>query len=208
LVEALLENGCDIRYLEKEGCFPLEITVGPVSENKKGSGYLFGETINLSAKLSSQYVSSILLSAPYALNPVDLRIKGETVSQPYIDMTISVMKDFGVQVVDNSKGDLHAYYIPKGVYRNPPEYTVESDASSASYPLAMAAVTGGTVTVNNIGNAFLLSFLGTSILNENGISGKHSLQGDANFYRVLESMGCNVKQTDTSTTVTGPIDGI
>ncbi len=74
--------------------------------------------------------------------------------------------------------------IPKGVYVNPAEYNVESDASSATYPLAIAAITGTTCTISNIGSS--------------------SLQGDARFAKeVLEPMGCTVEQTATSTTVTG-----
>lgn len=165
--------------------------------------------INLSAKLSSQYVSSILLSAPYALKDVQLRIKGNTsfllhlpvadiliasvtvgeaVSQPFIDMTIKVMQQFGVRVIDMSEKDKEgkqriSWLIPQGVYHNPKDFVVEPDASSASYPLALAAITGGEVTVDNIGST--------------------SVQGDAQFYTVMERMGCSVKQTETSTTVQG-----
>nr|AGK89942.1 tetra-functional AROM-like protein [Acanthamoeba castellanii str. Neff] len=178
LVEALRENGCVINYLEKEGYFPIEVVGG------KG---LNGGVINLSAKLSSQYVSSILLSAPYALNDVDLQIKGEAVSQPFIEMTIKVMQQFGVKVVDTSKEDKISWFIPRGVYHNPKDFVVEPDASSASYPLALAAITGGEITVDNIGSS--------------------SVQGDAQFYTVMEKMGCTVNQTTTSTTVKGPARG-
>lgn len=79
----------------------------------------------------------------------------------------------------------YTYHIPKGTYVNPSEYVIESDASSATYPLAFAALTGTTVTVPNIGY--------------------DSLQGDARFARdVLKPMGCTVEQTASSTTVTGP----
>jgi len=157
-----------------------------------GGKGLSGGTINLSAKLSSQYVSSILLSAPYALNDVDLRIKGEAVSQPFIEMTIKVMQQFGVKVVDTSQKDeqgkdMISWFIPQGVYQNPQEFIVEPDASSASYPLALAAITGGKITVDNIGS--------------------NSVQGDAQFYTVMEKMGCTVNQTQTSTTVQGPPRG-
>ncbi|KAJ3261381.1 3-dehydroquinate dehydratase (3-dehydroquinase) [Boothiomyces macroporosus] len=175
LVTALQQNGSKVKYLENEGCFPLEITP---------NNGLAGGTIKLSASVSSQYVSSILISAPYAQNEVLLDLTGDSViSQPYIDMTIAMMKSFGIQVerLENS----NKYRIPKGVYMNPPEYLVEADASSATYPLAFAAITGSTVTVNNIGS--------------------NSLQGDAEFaVKVLEKMGCTVTQTPSTTTVTGP----
>jgi pentafunctional AROM polypeptide len=166
--------------LEKERYFPIQVNGG------KG---LHGGTINLSAKLSSQYVSSVLLSAPYAQNDVHLCLKGEAVSQPFIDMTIRVMEQFGIKVEDRATRDNEghvtkiAWFIPRGTYQNPREFVVESDASSASYPLAMAAITSGQVTVNSIGSK--------------------SIQGDAQFYKVMEMMGCTVSQDEKSTTVKG-----
>jgi pentafunctional AROM polypeptide len=176
LVDALRANGCDITYLESEGCLPLSIT--PI-----GKG-LPGGHIKLSASISSQYVSSILLSAPYAAEAVTLELVGDTViSQPYIDMTISMMESFGI-TVKRTPGT-HIYHIPQGVYKNPSVYEVEADASSATYPLAFAAITGTQVTVTNIGS--------------------RSLQGDAQFaVKVLKEMGCTVEQTETRTTVRGP----
>ncbi|KAI8899320.1 EPSP synthase-domain-containing protein [Globomyces pollinis-pini] len=176
LVDALKTNGSSIRYLENTGCFPLEILA-----TNKG---LTGGVINLSASVSSQYVSSILISAPYANEPVVLDLSGDSViSQPYIDMTIKMMKSFGVSV--NRIGNSNKYHIPLGVYQNPPEYLIEADASSATYPLAFAAITGNTVTVTNIGSS--------------------SMQGDADFaVKVLRPMGCEVTQTATTTTVKGP----
>ncbi|KAJ3396460.1 3-dehydroquinate dehydratase (3-dehydroquinase) [Lobulomyces angularis] len=178
LVDALVANGAKISYLGNEGALPLQI---------KAETGLLGGTINLSASISSQYVSSILMSAPYAVNPVTLILTGNAVvSQPYIDMTISMMKSFGIEVVRDSE-KLNTYHIPKGVYRNPAEYLIEADASSATYPLAFAAVTGSTVKVMNIGFK--------------------SLQGDAEFaVKVLRVMGCRVEQTETTTTVQGPVN--
>lgn len=180
LVSALTENGCTIAFKESQGCLPLAIA----------SGGLPGGRIQLAASVSSQYVSSILLCAPYAKQSVILELTGGTViSQPYIDMTIAMMRTFGIDVErhrDPSTGALlDIYTIPKGIYTNPEAYAIESDASSATYPLAVAAATGTTCTVANIGSA--------------------SLQGDARFARdVLEPMGCKVVQTMTETTVTGP----
>ncbi|KZT06660.1 Pentafunctional AroM protein [Laetiporus sulphureus 93-53] len=180
LVDALRANGSDISYLESQGCLPL--SVAPAG--------LKGEHIRLAANVSSQYVSSILLCAPYAKEPVTLElVGGQVISQPYIDMTIAMMKSFGVDVVravDEATGKPRdVYRIPKAVYKNPPEYNIESDASSATYPLAIAAITGTTCMIMNIGSA--------------------SLQGDARFAKeVLEPMGCQVVQTETETTVIGP----
>lgn len=180
LVTALQANGSKIDFLESEGCLPLAIA----PQGLKGS------QLQLAASVSSQYVSSILLCAPYAEEPITLElIGGQVISQPYIDMTVAMMKTFGVDVVrrkDPVTGKfLDVYEIPKAVYTNPPEYNIESDASSATYPLAIAAVTGTSCTIQNIGSA--------------------SLQGDAKFAKeVLEKMGCQVSQTATETTVQGP----
>ncbi|KAJ7054087.1 Shikimate dehydrogenase [Mycena amicta] len=183
LVDALRANGNKVEYLESEGCLPLSIS-------PQG---LRGSTIRLAASVSSQYVSSVLLCAPYASEPVTLELSGgQVISQPYIDMTIAMMRTFGIEVkrrVDAATGQaLNIYDIPLGPYRNPEVYNIESDASSATYPLAIAAITGTTCTIRNIGT--------------------NSLQGDARFAKeVLERMGCEVVQSETETTVTGPSVG-
>lgn len=181
LVEALRSNGSEITYVESEGSLPLSI---PATKN----GFR-GSKIQLTASVSSQYVSSILLCAPYASEPVTLElVGGQVISQPYIDMTIAMMASFGVRVSrrkDEAGNLLNIYDIPCKTYANPAEYSIESDASSATYPLAIAAMTGTTCTISNIGSS--------------------SLQGDAGFAKgVLEPMGCTVVQTETETTVTGP----
>ena len=177
LVEALRHAGSKIEYVGASGSLPLKI------EANLG---LTGGVIELGATVSSQYVSSILMCAPYARTPVTLKlVGGKPVSEPYIDMTLAMMRSFGVSV---TKSDPVTYYIPNGIYDNPPKYEVESDASSATYPLAVAAITGTTCTIPNIGS--------------------ESLQGDAQFaVSVLQPMGCRVVQTASSTTVTGPPRG-
>lgn len=169
-------NGCKVTFLESSGCLPLEI-------ESTESGLLGGK-ISLSASISSQFVSSILLSAPYASTPVFLDLTGDAViSQPYIDMTIEMMKVFGINV-ERLPGS-NQYSIPVGVYKNPPIYYVEADASSATYPLAFAAITGRHVVVQNMGS--------------------NSLQGDSQFaVKVLRRMGCHVEQTESTTSVKGP----
>ncbi|KAL8775612.1 MAG: hypothetical protein Q9209_000108 [Squamulea sp. 1 TL-2023] len=179
LVDALQANGAGIEYLENEGSLPLNV--------KAGRGMKGGD-INLAATVSSQYVSSLLMCAPYADKDVTLRLLGgKPISQFYIDMTTAIMASFGIRV-RKSTTEEHTYHIPKGRYTNPLEYVIESDASSATYPLAIAAITGTTCTVSNIGSA--------------------SIQGDARFaVDVLKPIGCKVEQTRTSTTVTGPPKG-
>lgn len=180
LVDALRTNGAGIEYIEAEGSLPLKIDA---------SGGFAGGEIDLAARTSSQYVSSLLMCAPYAKEPVTLKlVGGNPISQQYIDMTTAMMRSFGINV-KKSTTEEHTYHIPKGNYANPAEYVIESDASSATYPLAIAAITGTTCTVPNIGSK--------------------SLQGDARFaVEVLRPMGCSVNQSDYSTTVTGPKDGL
>ncbi|CCH60900.1 hypothetical protein TBLA_0D04030 [Henningerozyma blattae CBS 6284] len=176
LVDSLRTNGTKIDYLKDDGCLPLKI----YTDTK-----LRGGKIELAATVSSQYVSSILMCAPYAEEPVTLSlVGGKPISKLYVDMTIKMMEKFGIKV-ETSKTEPYTYHIPKGNYVNPTEYVIESDASSATYPLAFAAMTGTTVTIPNIGY--------------------ESLQGDARFATdVLRPMGCKVEQTASSTTVTGP----
>lgn len=176
LVDAMRTNGVNVEYLNKPGSLPVRVDAANGFE---------GGVIELTAKISSQYVSSLLMSAPYAKNSVTLKlVGGKPISQPYIDMTISMMAAFGITVERSSTED-NTYHIPKGTYKNPSEYEIESDASSATYPLAVAAITGTTCTVPNIGSK--------------------SLQGDSRFaVDVLQVMGAKVEQTDYTTTVTGP----
>lgn len=179
LVDSLRTNGTQIDYLKNEGSLPLKIYTNTPFK---------GGRIELAATVSSQYVSSVLMCAPYAETPVTLAlVGGRPISQLYVDMTIKMMEKFGIRV-EASTTEPYTYHIPTGQYINPPEYIIESDASSATYPLAFAAITGTTVTVPNIGH--------------------ESLQGDARFaVEVLKPMGCKVEQAASSTTVTGPPRG-
>ncbi|POW11604.1 hypothetical protein PSTT_05186 [Puccinia striiformis] len=151
LVNALRTNGVQIEYLRNEGCLPLRISTE--------DGFP-GGMIELAASVSSQYVSSVLLSAPFAQAPVTLSlVGGAVISQPYIDITISMMSTFGIhveRVKDSATGlPSNTYRIPNGTYTNPAVYEIESDASSATYPLAMAALNGLSMTLETIGSASL-----------------------------------------------------
>lgn len=171
LVDALNSAGCRIQYVKNTNFPPLSIE----------ATQLKGGTIRLSASISSQYVSSILLSAPLAKEPVVLDLgppEEHVVSQPYIDMTIAMMSTFGVRVT-RDPSNRNRYHIPCTGYKPPAseEYIVEPDASSATYPLAIAALTGQTVIVPNLNDK--------------------SCQGDAQFaWKFLEPMGCKVDLTE------------
>ncbi|MCH8884888.1 MAG: 3-phosphoshikimate 1-carboxyvinyltransferase, partial [SAR324 cluster bacterium] len=161
LVEALRDLGADIAYVEGEGYPPLRIDA---------RGLDGGET-HISGATSSQFVTALLIAAPYATRPVTLHIVERLVSVPYVRMTLSLMERFGVTV---ERKDWRRFHVPGGQrYRSPGHALVEGDASSASYFLAGAAISGGAVRVNGCGS--------------------DSLQGDARFAEVLERMGAKVR---------------
>jgi 3-phosphoshikimate 1-carboxyvinyltransferase len=136
--------------------------------------------------VSSQFLSGILMAAPGAESAVELVIHGVLVSQPYVRMTLAVMRAFGVEVETNAK--LDRFDIDPRPYKAR-AYEIEPDASAASYFWAAAAITGGEVTVA-------------------GLSAD-SLQGDVAFVDCLERMGCEVRREATSITVVGrPLSGI
>jgi pentafunctional AROM polypeptide len=186
LVDALRANGSEIDYVEAQGSLPLSIAPNTSTNTSKKPK---SSRMQLAASISSQYVSSILLCAPYISSggePVTLELTGgQVVSQAYIDMTIAMMKEYGIAVVKEWMAPPEPF---QGVYTNPAEYNIESDASSATYPLAIAATTGTSCTIENIGTK--------------------SLQGNAWFAKeVLELMRCEVVQSETETTVRGPSEG-
>ena len=172
LLEGLNQLGAHVRSIYNTGCPPVEIIA---------DGLLGGVT-ELSGAISSQYLSAILLTSPYAKTPVEIRIRDHLVSIPYVEMTIRLMSRFGVNVVVSE--DFRNFYInaPQN-YQSPENYFVEGDASSASYFLAGAAITGGSVTVVGCGT--------------------ESLQGDAQFAKVLEMMGAEVGWQANKITVQG-----
>ena len=124
LVEGLRAHGHAIDYLGAEGHLPLKVT---------GGGFKGGK-LHLEGKVSSQFVSSVLLSGPMAVGePLEVILAEENpTSAGYIDMTISVMKQFGIEV---QQFGTNRFVVPQGVYRNPEQYEVESDASSSTYVL-------------------------------------------------------------------------
>lgn len=171
LVNGLEQLGVEIRCLYGTTCPPVEVVAAGLP----------GGTTQLSGAISSQYLSSILMAAPYAKKDVQILIKDRLVSLPYVQMTIDLMQRFGV-VVENK--DNKAFRIRSGqIYQSPGEFFVEGDASSASYFLAAAAITGGTVTIKGCGS--------------------ESVQGDVKFANVLEQMGAEVQWQPHSLTLHG-----
>lgn len=175
LVDALRQLGAKIEYLEKEGFPPVR-----VSSSKLTPG-----NITMNGSVSSQFLSAILMIAP-AVGEVNIEVIGEQISKPYIDMTIDSMKQFGVGVeVDNAK-----YLVHKGQKYNLDEYTVEGDASSASYFFAIAALTHSRITLKNMN--------------------PKSVQADMGFLKILSDMGNIVEYGENEITIEGkgitPVD--
>jgi 3-phosphoshikimate 1-carboxyvinyltransferase len=133
-----LENlGVNYKYLEHSGYPPVEI---------QGSG-LRGGTLTIQNTESSQYISSLLLAAPYADHQVVMNLEGDIVSRPYIEMTLQVMADFGVEVKEESPG---SYAVPCGAGYKGRNYVIDGDASSASYFFLAAMICKGVVRVHNM----------------------------------------------------------
>ncbi|MGK2960153.1 MAG: 3-phosphoshikimate 1-carboxyvinyltransferase [Candidatus Malihini olakiniferum] len=163
LVDALRQGGATIDYLEQTHYPPLRLH----------GGFQGGE-IALDGSVSSQFLTALLMTAPLASKDTHISIKGDLVSKPYIDITLRMIEDFGVEMHNDS----YQHFSVKGnqQYRAPGEYLVEGDASSASYFLATAAIKGGTVRVTGVGH--------------------NSMQGDIRFADVLERMGAIIRWGD------------
>ncbi|WP_144207515.1 3-phosphoshikimate 1-carboxyvinyltransferase [Shewanella donghaensis] len=164
LVDALRQLGANVNYLKNDGFPPLTI-------NADG---LNGGEVEIAGDLSSQFLTALLMVAPLTKDAVNINIRGELVSKPYIDITIALMARFGVKVINH---DYRRFEIPTGQkYVSPGKVLVEGDASSASYFLAAGAIQGGEVKVTGVG--------------------KLSIQGDVKFADVLEKMGADIEWGD------------
>lgn len=163
LVDALRQGGANIDYLEQENYPPLRLRGG-----------FTGGDIEVDGSVSSQFLTALLMTAPLAPEDTIIRVKGELVSKPYIDITLNLTKTFGVEITNHH----YQQFVVKGgqQYHSPGRYLVEGDASSASYFLAAGAIKGGTVKVTGIG--------------------RKSMQGDIRFADVLEKMGATITWGD------------
>jgi 3-phosphoshikimate 1-carboxyvinyltransferase len=150
-------------------CPPVKITA---------SGLPGGKTA-IAGDISSQFLSALLMVAPYAQNPIEITVTTELNSKPYVDMTIAIMQDFGVEIQRNG----HQQFTINPIhYSSLTNYPIESDASAASYFFAAPAICGGTVRVETIS--------------------RRSKQGDIAFLDVLHEMGCTIQEADNSIMVT------
>ena len=168
LVNAMRALGAEVKYGEDEGRFPLILAGGGIR----------GGRARVAGGKSSQFVSGLLMAAPYAEEPVILEVEGRE-EWPYVGITVAVMRAFGVEVEEGEGW----FAVDSAVYRAR-EYEVEPDASGASYFMAAAAVTGGRVRIPGLGTG--------------------STQGDLRFAGVLGEMGCRVEVAPDFVEVEGP----
>ncbi len=176
LVQALAQLGAKLET--RNSCPPVKIIAGGLPGGKA----------KIAGNISSQFLSALLMIAPYAIFPVEIEVTTELNSKPYVDMTIDIMHDFGVEV---KRSAYHEFSIPLATYRVPgtnlrspiSNYPIESDASAASYFFAAPAICGGLVRVENISRS--------------------SRQGDVAFLEILEQMGCTVQEGAHWIEVTG-----
>lgn len=170
LLEALGQLGAEVVSQSGNGCLPVLV---------HGRG-LRGGRATLAGDVSSQFLSGLLMSAPYADADVELAVVGTLVSRPFVDMTLAVMASFGVVADEPEPGH---FTVSAGQRYRARRYEIEPDATAAGYFLAAAAITQGEVTVE-------------------GLS-RDSLQGDMAFCECLRRMGCEVRYDLDRVTVSG-----
>ncbi|HUV50191.1 MAG TPA: 3-phosphoshikimate 1-carboxyvinyltransferase [Anaerolineae bacterium] len=176
LLDGLSQIGVFARSVNKNGCPPVEIR----------GGKLKGGALSLKCKISSQYLSSLLLIAPYTEDGLEITVTEGPVSRPYVDMTVDIMARFGVKVVRDGykRFTIHG----RQAYRAG-SYMVEPDCSQAGYFWAAAAITGSRIKVKGIT--------------------KMSRQGDVRFTEVLEAMGCRIFHEKDGIAVSGgPVSAV
>ncbi len=158
MVRPLGKMGVTLQSIKNNDCAPVTITGGKIS----------GGEITIEGSMSSQFISALLLIAPFAQNKTTIRCLNVR-SKPYIELTVRVMRDFGIEVI---KSDDDTFVIAPMQQYKAKTYAIEGDYSSSSYFFAAAAITKSSITVKNLNPA--------------------SVQGDRHFLSLLEQMGCNV----------------
>lgn len=179
LLSALRQLGGNVRSLNEA-----DPDCPPVLVEAHG---LRGGQAEVAGNISSQFLSGLLLAAPMAQEDTVLKVQGELVSQPYVEMTARVMQSFGAEAIQQ---DEHTFVIHAARKYQAANYAIEPDASAASYFWAAAAIAGGTARVEGLH--------------------QQSLQGDVRFCKLLQQMGCQVRYLPDAIEVTGgaPLVGI
>jgi len=170
LLDALIQMGASAHSINNNGCPPVAI---------KG-GDLKGGKISINCETSSQFLSAILLTAPFAEQGLEINVTKGPVSRPYIDMTVDVMEKFGIEII---RDEYNHFKVQEGQKYQAGSYLVEPDCSQAGYFWGAAAITGACIKVKGI------------TIN--------SHQGDVHFARLLEEMGCKVLHEKDGISITG-----
>ncbi|OWS71175.1 3-phosphoshikimate 1-carboxyvinyltransferase [Polynucleobacter campilacus] len=176
LVNGLRQVGAKIEYELQEGYPPIQISAADIK---------ILDVVKVRGDVSSQFLTALLMALPLiAVKPVRIEVVGELISRPYIDITLKLMARFGVNV---ACPDAQSFVIPAktsdAVYKSPGQLSVEGDASSASYFLALGAIGGGPLRVLGVG--------------------KDSIQGDVAFADALALMGANISAGEDWIEITG-----
>jgi 3-phosphoshikimate 1-carboxyvinyltransferase len=171
LVDALRRIGARIDYLEKDGFPPLALHPGRIH----------AELVKVKGDVSSQFLTALLMALPLTGVSSMVEVQGELISRPYVEITLNVMRRFGIEV---DREQWRSFRVPVAFYRSPGKILVEGDASSASYFLAAGAIGGGPVRVEGVG--------------------RDSIQGDVRFTEVLQQMGAEVSLLENAIEISGP----
>jgi 3-phosphoshikimate 1-carboxyvinyltransferase len=170
LLDALRLMGVNARSLERNGCPPVEVTGATIRKDQ----------VAINCQKSSQYLSALLLIAPCTQNGLEIRVTGGPVSRPYVDLTIDLMKTFGLGL---EREGYRRFKVPGGQIYHAGEYAVEADCSQAAYFWGAAAIGGADIKVMGV-NA-------------------ESAQGDIHFVDLLQRMGCRVSKNSDGIRVAG-----
>ena len=159
IVSGLRQLGCRIDWLGREGCPPVRVHGGGIP----------GGVAEMHGAVTSQYFSSLVISAASARSPVTVRCLDEMSERPYLDITLGMMAEFGVEAVNDGYREMR---VPAGAGYRPRRLTIEGDWSSASFFFLAAAVCGSRIAVTGLDPG--------------------SRQGDRRFLELLSRMGCRV----------------
>jgi 3-phosphoshikimate 1-carboxyvinyltransferase len=179
LVDALIAIGASVQYTATPGFPPLTISGGNIAIDRP---------IPIRGDVSSQFLTGLLMALPMVTarsgKPATISVVGELISKPYIEITLSMMAQFGVHV---ERDGWERFIVPAANYVSPGHYAVEGDASSASYFIAAAAIGGGPIRVEGVG--------------------KNALQGDVKFAEAIAQMGAQIEYVDNAIIAKAPANG-
>lgn len=174
LLDPLALLGVQFDFLQMPDCLPYY---------QQGTG-LPGGSVNIKASQSSQFLSALLLVGCYGVKDLEIIPDGVLAARPYIEMTLDMMREFGVEVFND---DFQRFVVPHGQKYHARDYAIEPDVSNANYFFAMAVLTGGSVLVKGVR--------------------MDSLQGDIQFINVLKDLGSRVEERPEGIWLQGPVGG-